>query len=228
MFPKQPFSSVAVVICSLNEEKNLVQVLPKIPRWVDEIILIDGHSTDHTIEVAKQLCPSIKVFIQMGKGKGKALKYGVSLSKSEIVVTLDADGTYPASEMEGFVQAIHEGYDFAKGTRFARKSPDCMTSNRKFGNRVLALTSNILFHTRYTDICSGYYAFRKVVFQKVKLTSDGFEMEQELFVKIRKMHLKVLEVPHSYTDRLYGKSKTQDFRQGFKDLLWIVSLRFRR
>src|SRR5208283_5737847 len=118
-------------------------------------------STDRTIEVAKQLCPSIKTFKQPGKGKGMAFKYGVKLARGDIVVTLDADGTYSPDEIPKFVEAILNGYDFAKGTRFARKGPECMTINRRFGNRVLALASNILFQTRYTDVCSGYYSFRK-------------------------------------------------------------------
>ena len=221
------YPKVTVIICALDEEKNLPQVLPKIPTWVDEVILVDGHSSDGTIEVAKKLRPSIKVFCQPHKGKGEALKYGVAFSKGKIVVALDADGTYPPEEIPNFVQAILQGYDFAKGTRFMGGKPACMPANRQLGNRRLALTANLLFGTRYTDVCSGYYAFLKEAFQSINLVSDGFEMEQELFAKIAKMKFKVAEVPHSYTRRMYGPSKTRDFRQGIKDLLWIISLRFR-
>lgn len=129
--------------------------------------------------------------------------------------------------MSRFVQAILNGNDFAKGTRFMYREPTCIPANRRFGNRVLALAVNLLFCTRFSDVCSGYYAFRKEAFQKIDLISDGFDMEQELFVKIAKMRLKVTEVPHSYQRRSYGSSKTRDFRQGIRDLLWIVSFRFR-
>ena len=227
MYPKYPYPKVSVVICSLNEAKNLPYVLPKVPSWVDEVILIDGHSTDCTLEVAKKLRPNIRLLYQPNNGKGDALKYGVAVSKGDIIVTLDADGTYPPEAIPDFVQAIMQGNDFAKGTRFKDMKPACMPANRQFGNRLLAATSNLLFFTRYTDICSGYYAFRKELFQKVSLSSNGFEMEQELFVKIGKMKLKVAEVPHFYKSRMYGVSKTRDFRQGIKDLLWIILLRFR-
>ncbi len=227
--PRSPLEScnlrVSVIICTLNEAKNLPFVLPRIPSWVYEVILIDGHSTDNTVQVAEKIRPTIKVLYQPNKGKGDALKYGVAASKGDIVITLDGDGTYPPAEIPNFVEAILQGYDFAKGTRFVGSKLACMPGNRQFGNRILAFATNILFQTRYTDVCSGYYAFRKDLFSKVMLQSDGFEMEQELFVKVAKLKFKVVEVPHSYTSRIYGTSKTRDFRQGIKDLLWIVSLR---
>jgi len=215
---------VSVVICALNEEHNLSYVLPKIPSCVHEVVLVDGHSTDQTIEVAKKLRPDIKIYIQPGRGKGAALKYGISVSEGEIVVTLDADGTYLPEEIPKFVSAILQGNDFAKGTRFLGGRLDCMSVNRQFGNKVLALTANLLLNIHYTDICSGFYAFSKTAFQNINLVSDGFEMEQELFIKIAKMKLKVIEVPHGYKVRMFGNSKTKDFRQGIKNLLWIFSL----
>jgi glycosyltransferase involved in cell wall biosynthesis len=224
MYPETPYPKISVVICALNEEKNLSQVLPLIPSWVDEIILVDGHSTDNTVEIAKKLRPGIKVLCQPNKGKGEALKYGVAASKGDIIATLDADGTYSPKELSHFIQAIIDGNDFAKGSRFVYSKPDCMPDNRQFGNKVLALTANFLFRASYTDICSGYYAFRKNLFDELRLSSNGFEMEQELFVKIIRRKYRVVEISHSYQKRLYGSSKTRDFRQGFKDLFYIIYL----
>ena len=126
---------VTAVICALNEEKCLPQVLPKIPTCVEEVILVDGHSKDRTVEVAKALRPDIKVLCQPGSGKGAALKYGTAFSKGDIIVTLDADGTYPPEEIPKFVHAIIQGYDFAKGTRFLSEDANCMPGNRRLGNR---------------------------------------------------------------------------------------------
>jgi len=226
MYPRPPYPKISVVICTLNEAKNLPYVLPYIPDWVDEVILVDGHSTDGTIEVAKRLRPDVKVYYQPNRGKGDALKYGVKKAEGDIIVTLDGDGTYDPAEMHKFVEAILMGNDFAKGTRFKGRAPPHMPAHRRMGNRILALTANLFFGSRYTDICSGYYAFKKDAFQKVNLTSNGFEMEQELFVKIAKMKLKVVEVSHFYKRRLYGTSKTKDLTQGIKDLFWIISFRF--
>ena len=93
MSPKRPIGCpvVSVIICTLNEEANLPHVLPKIPDWVDEILLVDAHSEDATVEIAKQLCPRIRVLYQTGKGKGDALKLGINEAKGEIIVTIDAD-----------------------------------------------------------------------------------------------------------------------------------------
>jgi glycosyltransferase involved in cell wall biosynthesis len=227
MYPKPPYPKISVVICTLNEAKNLPYVLPYIPDWVDEVILVDGHSTDGTVEVAKKLRPDVKVFYQPRKGKGEALKYGVKKARGDIIVTLDGDGTCDSAEMYKFVEAILMGNDFAKGTRFMNGGPLNMPAHRRLGNKILALVANLLYHSRYTDICSGYYAFKREIFQKINLISDGFEMEQELFVKIAKMKLNVAEVPHLYKKRMYGTSKTKDLTQGIKDLLWIISFRFR-
>jgi len=226
MYPKPPYPRVSVVICTLNEERNLPYVLPKIPRWVDEVLLVDGHSVDRTVEVAKRLRPDIHVLCQPNSGKGDALQYGVTKARGEIVVTLDGDGTYDPEEMYKFVEAILRGSDFAKGTRFTGIRPLYMPAHRRLGNRILSWAANLLFHSRYTDICSGYYAFSKEVFQIINLVSYGFEMEQELFAKLARMKFRVVEVPHSYKGRIYGTSKTKDFRQGIKNLLWMISLRF--
>ena len=194
---------------------------------MDDIILVDGHSTDGTVEAAKRIRPDINVRCQPNRGKGDALKYGVAICKGDIVVTLDGDATYSPEEMSRFVEAILQGNDFAKGTRFKGMKPTFMSVRRQVGNRILVLATNTLFRTNYTDVCSGFYAFQRRVFSRANLTSDGFDMEQELFVKIAKMKLKVADVPHSYHSRTYGDSKTQDFRQGIKDLLWIISFLFR-
>ena len=220
------YPSITALICTLNEEANLPYVLPKIPNWVDEIILVDGHSTDQTVEVAKGLRPEIKLFYQSGKGKGDALKCGFKHANGDIIVTLDADGTTDPEEMPKFIEPLLNGYDFAKGSRFLNNRPN-MPLHRQFGNWVLVTTANILHGTRYTDICSGYNAFWKRAIEKVSLSSDGFEMEQEMNVKIKRAGLKVIEVPCQDQGRYGGTSKTQDLKQGLIDLITIIRERFR-
>ncbi|HAS28381.1 MAG TPA: glycosyl transferase, partial [Dehalococcoidia bacterium] len=145
--------SVSVIICTLNEEENLPHVLPKIPDWIDEILLVDGHSTDDTIAVAKTLKPHIKIVSQPGKGKGDALKFGIAQATGEIIVTLDADGSTDPADLSKYIEPLTNGYDFAKGSRFLNANPK-MPLYHKFGNWILTKTSNILFGTKYTDVCS--------------------------------------------------------------------------
>jgi glycosyltransferase involved in cell wall biosynthesis len=194
---------------------------------VDEVILVDGHSTDNTVEVAKKLRPNIKVLFQPGKGKGDAIKYGVQQASGDIIVTLDADGETDPEDIPKFIEPLLNGYDFAKGSRLAYGRPPNMPWHRWFGNKVLAITSNIVHGTRYTDICSGYNAFWKSAFLRLKLTYSSFEMEQEMLVKVKKAGLSAVEVNHRSAGRLGGKSKISDIKQGFIDLAVIIRECFR-
>ena len=122
--------SISVVICTLNEAGNLPYVLPKIPDWVDEVLLVDGHSTDGTVQIAVKLSPKVRVLYQTGKGKGDALKLGINEANGEIIVMLDADGETPPEEIERFVQPLLDGNDFAKGSRLFRRRPQKMPRYR--------------------------------------------------------------------------------------------------
>lgn len=219
---------VSVLICALNEEESIPHVLPKIPAWVDEVLVVDGGSTDQTVEVARKLRPGIRILHQARKGKGDAIKFGVRESGGDIIVTLDADGETDPHEIERFVDPLLRGFDFVKGSRLMHGRPAKMPFHRWVGNKVLTWTYNILHGTKYTDVCSGYSAFWKRAFLKLDLTLDSFEMEQEALVKAARLGLKVSEVFHYDMGRIGGVSKTKDIRQGFIDWWIIIRERFRR
>jgi len=225
---------ISVIICTLNEAESLPHVLPKIPDWVDEILLVDGNSNDATVEIARKLCPRIRVLYQTGKGKGDALKYGINEAKGEIIVTLDADGETPPEEIERFINPLLEGNDFAKGSRLFRRRPHKMPVYRWFGNKVLAYTCNILYGTRFSDICCGYNSFWKKEFLKLDLSYNekelGCSMEQQMTVRAKKAGRKIKEVPIKSDGRIAGKSViggvNQSIKQGFRDWFLIIGERF--
>ncbi|MFA5628915.1 MAG: glycosyltransferase family 2 protein [Dehalococcoidales bacterium] len=216
---------ITVLICALNEEENLQYVLPKIPDWVDEVILVDGHSTDNTIETAKKLNPAIKIVKQSKTGKGNAIKCGFNDAKCEIVITIDADGSTDPCDLPQYIEPLLNGFDLVKGTRFLNTSP-IMPLHHKFGNWVLTKTTNLLFGTSYTDVCSGYNAIRKTSFLNLNLCYDGFEMEQEMLIKAKKRGLRVAEVRQIDNGRIANVSKVSAFRQGFFDFWVIIKERF--
>jgi glycosyltransferase involved in cell wall biosynthesis len=218
---------VSVIVCTLNEEQNLTHVLPRIPSWVEEIIIVDGHSSDRTVEVARGICPEIKVLYQPGRGKGDAIQHGVSNASGDIIVTLDADGSTNPEDIPKFITLLTQGYDLVKGTRLTQGRPPNMPRHRWLGNWVLVKTCNILIGTRYTDVCSGYNVFWKSAFQRLKLVNTGFEMEQEMMVKAKKTGLKIIEVEHEDAGRLGSDSKVAGVKQGFIDLWTIVKECFR-
>jgi glycosyltransferase involved in cell wall biosynthesis len=218
---------VTVLICTLNEEENLPYVLPKIPQGVDEVLLVDGGSSDNTVELAKKLCPDLRILYQPGRGKGDALKYGVQKATGDIIVTLDADGETDPEDIPRFVEPLLNGYDFAKGSRLTKGRPRRMPRYRWFGNKALALTCNLLYGTWFTDVCSGYNSFWKERFLQLKLTYDNCEMEQQMIVRAKKAGMKSVEVPHSNAGRIAGVSKVSGVKQGFIDWFVVIKERFR-
>jgi glycosyltransferase involved in cell wall biosynthesis len=198
-----------------------------IPDWVDEVVFVDGHSTDNTVQVAKSLCPKIRIFVQPGEGKGDALLYGFKMAKGDIIVTLDADGATNPDEIYTFINPLFRGFDFAKGTRLKFGRPTHMKWHRWFGNKILVYSANLLFQTNYTDLCSGYNAFWKNKIEGIRFYKSSFEMEQELYVKIKKMKLRVVEVPFEEERRYSGSSKVSDGTQGIKNLLILLIERLR-
>ena len=112
---------ITAVVCTLNEAPNLIHVLPRIPSYVDEVLLVDGHSTDGTVEIARTLRPDIRVLYQEGNGKGEAMRYGMEQATGDIIVTLDADGETDPQEMAKFIEPLLQGYDFDEGLAFRRR-----------------------------------------------------------------------------------------------------------
>ena len=148
--------TISVVIPALNEEGNLPHVLPRIPRIVDEVILVDGNSTDRTVEVARELIPSVRVVAQEGRGKGAALRSGFSAAEGDILVMLDADGSTDPGEIPVFVHALLAGADFAKGSRFLHGAGTSdMPFHRRMGNATFVQLVRRLYGGRYTDLCYG-------------------------------------------------------------------------
>src|SRR5260370_39167542 len=221
--------NTSVVIPARNEASNLQYVLPHIPPIVSEVILVDGHSTDDTVAVAQQLLPTIHIVEQTGEGKGDAIRAGLAASTGDIVVLLDADGSSDPHEIPRFIDTLVDGNDFAKGSRFAKGggSHD-ITLLRRAGNYWLSKLVNLLFRTRFSDLCYGYNAFWKHCFDQVKIDSDGFEIETLINIRMHKAKFKIAEVPSFEYPRIHGTSKLHTFRDGWRVLKTILRERGRK
>jgi len=222
-----PNLKVTVLICAFNEADNLPYVLPKIPEGIYEVLLIDGHSTDNTIKVARSLIPSIRIESQPKKGKDDALEYGVLLAKGDIVITLDADGNTNPEEIPNFIEPLKQGHDFVKGSRFLHTKPLHMPRHRIFGNWVLYTEVNLLFGTRFTDVCSGYNAFWKKAWEKIKFPKP-FGYEPLILIRAKKAGLKIVEVSTLDKGRISGESKLPSWPQGWKTFKAVLLERFTR
>ncbi len=223
--PSKP--TVSVVIPTLNEAKNLPHVLPRIPAWVDEIVLVDGHSTDNTIAVAQTLCPDIRVVLQEGRGKGAALRTAFAAAKGDIIVMIDADGSMAPEEISAFVSPLLVGADYVKGSRFLSGGGTVdMEYYRQLGNWVLLIFVRWLFGGRYSDLCYGYNAFWRHTLPALSLDVDGFEIETLMNVRALQAGLKVIEVPSFEARRIHGTSNLQTIPDGWRVLKTIWKERF--
>ena len=225
----QQLPKISVVIPTLNEAKNLPHVLPELPDIVGEVILVDGGSRDNTITAAQELRPDIRILRQTGRGKGNALAEGFAASTGEIIVMMDADGSHDPHEIPLFVDALMQGADFAKGSRFIHDggSGD-FTWVRRFGNNSINLLANACFNVQFTDLCYGYNAFWQRFLPYLDIDSPGFEVETLMNIRACKANLKVKEVPSFEAVRLFGESKLKALHDGWRIVKTIMRERLDR
>ena len=170
---------VSVVVPTLNKADNIPRVFDRMPPEVNEVVLVDGHSTDATVEIARSLWPHLVVIQQSGKGKGNALACGFWAATGDIIVMLDADGSTDPAEIPRFVGALLAGADFAKGTRLIAGGGSAdITGVPPFGNWALAKVVNRIWGGQYSDLCYGYNAFwRRCLPFITPADCKGFEVE---------------------------------------------------
>lgn len=215
--------TVSIVIPALNEGKNLPHVLPKIPTWVHEVILVDGNSVDDTIAVAKSILPDIRIITQEKRGKGIALRTGFAAAEGDIIVMLDADGSMDPAEIPAFVSALLVGADFAKGSRFLHGGgTHDMSILRYSGNLGLTWLVRLFYGGKYSDLCYGYNAFWKKVLPLLDLDADGFEIETLMNLRALMARLKIVEVSSFEDLRIHGTSNLNTFRDGWRVLKVIL------
>ncbi len=223
--PSHP--SVSVVIPAKNEAGNIAWVLERMPSFVDEVIVVDGLSTDGTLEVAKMIVPDVVVVHETRPGKGTALRAGFAVARGDYIVMLDADGSMDPEEIGSFIEVLDQGYDFAKGSRFmAGGGSEDITWLRKFGNARLLELANVLYGTDFSELCYGYCAFRRQALHALDLDAEGFEIETQIVTRAVMRGIRIGEVPSNELPRRTGESNLNAFRDGMRILRTILNERF--
>ena len=214
---------ISIVIPTLNEAENLKVLLPLLPHWIHEVVIVDGHSTDNTVETARRLRADVRLVIETQRGKGAALRSGFNAASGDIIVAMDADCSMHPREMMMLVGALIAGGDFAKGSRFLQGGGTAdMSRIRKIGNWGLTQVVRLLFGGAYSDLCYGYFAFWKRHLSVLEPTCDGFEVETFLNVQALRCGLRVVEVPSFEAARLYGVSNLRALPDGWRVLKTIL------
>jgi glycosyltransferase involved in cell wall biosynthesis len=220
---------VSFVIPTLNEAKNLPLVLPRIPKWAFEVIIVDGRSTDNTIEVAQQLRPDVRIVTEARRGKGAALQSGFRAARGEIIIMLDADGSMAPEEAIAFVGALMAGADLVKGSRAIQGAGSIDISwFRSMGNWGLTLIVRLLYWCSFSDLCYGYIAFWSKHVDRLGCDCDGFEIETLINVRALKNKLKISEVASLEAPRIHGVSKLHAISDGIRIFKTILRERLSR
>lgn len=222
----------------MNEAQNIPHVFERIPEGIHELILVDGHSSDDTISVARAHWAGLRVVEQTRRGKGNALACGFSVATGEVLVMMDADGSTDPCEIPAFVAALLDGADVAKGSRFAVDGgSDDITRSRRFGNAALNKLSNALHGTDCSDLCYGFMAFWAGVLPALELPEislpaprdgsllwgDGFEVETLIAIRAARSGMRVVEVPSFERNRVHGTSNLNATSDGLRVLRTIFA-----
>jgi glycosyltransferase involved in cell wall biosynthesis len=228
---------ISIVVPALNEALNLSVVLPQLPR-VHEVILVDGGSVDGTVMAARRALPQIVTVLQGRRGKGNALAAGFARVTGDIVVMFDADGSADPAEIGRFVEALRQGADFAKGSRFTSGGGSAdITWVRNLGNKFLNGVFNLFFGTRYSDLCYGYNAFWADLIPLLDLPDhttptpsngkmvwgDGFEIETVINCRFAAAGVSIAEVPSVEKLRMFGESNLRAVQDGLRVLKTLVT-----
>ena len=214
---------LSVIIPTINEEKSIGSTIKSVSKALKgvrhEIIIIDTNSTDRTVSIAKSL--GAKVVNEPRHGYGRAYKTGFRHAKGDIIVTLDADSTYPVEDTMKLVSVLEKGFDFVSGMRIRSEN---MSLLHRFGNWTITTTANVLFFTRFRDSQSGMWVFKKSLLKSMKLTNDSWPFSGEIKIEAWR-HGCFCEIPIPYGLRK-GQSKVRSWKVGLENIKFLFKKRF--
>jgi len=212
---------LSVIIPVLNEEEAIVEVIEGVIRFSPpgtEILVIDNNSIDRTIRYARR--KGVRIEKQIRQGKGNAMCLGAIKARGDIIIFIDGDGTYPSEVIGTLIEPItRDNRDVVYASRFIQGGRNGMSFRRYWGNRILSQIASV-FYSPTTDLLTGLFAIRKEAFLEMNLTSGGFEIETEIFIKSCQKNYRREEVPIHFYQRK-GESKIHLLQDGGK-ISWML------
>ena len=222
---------VCIIIPTLNEAEAIGKVIDEIPRqameqkgYEVEVLVTDGDSTDGTRQIAE--AKGAKVMVDPRRGKGRQMRRALGIADADFIFMLDGDNTYPPSYIPEMLELLRRTYPVVIGSRLGGKiEKGGMSLLNMIGNHLLTLMANLLYKTRISDLCTGYWGMRSEVISNLNLTSNGFDFEAELFSQVAKKGYRIGEVPIHYRRRR-GPPKLDSIRDGLKIGWALIKRRF--
>lgn len=228
--------SFSVIIPCYNEEGNISSCIKRVPNLgiKTEIIVVDDGSTDNTKKIAKSVSmknKNVKVIsYKPNKGKGYAVSRGLNAANNDVLLILDADMTVRPEDLPKIVKPIIEGRaDFVNVTRFKYKMEEnAMKGLNNIANRIMAILFSLLLKSKITDTLCGTKVFYKSDYKKIGIDiRDPWGDMSELYW-VKKLNLRLVEVPVKYYARVSGASKMKFLKHGYKMFKIFFQLLFEK
>ncbi len=216
--------SVTVVIPARNEAKMIAEVIRGCRPYADEILVVDGHSTDGTAEIARSM--GVRVIEDRGRGKGDAIRCAVEAVTTDVIVFIDADGSHDPNDIPALIDPIERGKaDHVSGSRLLGGSSELHgTFNeclRLMGSSFITAAINHRFRVRLSESQNGFRAVRTEVLRAIDLRENITTIEQEMIIKTLRHGYRMGEVPAHEYKRRYGESNIRLSRVAFR-YVWTV------
>ena len=217
-----PKMKTTLVIPTKNEIDGMKAIMPKIKKeWIDQILIVDGNSTDGTIEYAKE--QGYEIMIQKTKGIGNGYREALPLIKGDVIITFSPDGNSVPEKIPEVVEKMREGYDLLIVSRYlpGAKSYDDDFFTR-MGNKIFTKTINLLFGGKYTDSLVIFRAYKKNLIEDLRIDAEHMTFEQQISIRAAQKKLKIGEIPGDEPPRIGGERKMKVFKTGSTLLLEIL------
>lgn len=212
------------MIPTLNEEATIADIVRETRSYVDEVLVVDGHSTDRTRELAE--AEGARAVLDPGRGKGAALRHALTETDADVVVYIDADGSHEASDIPRLVAPIQAGEaDLVVGCRMTGGSDelhgDLFKFTRLIGSEILTMVINYRWKVRLTDVQNGFRAIRRDVALTLGMRENRFAIEEEMVMRALRKQYRVVNVSSHEYKRRHGVSRIVLQRDWFS-FVWCV------
>ncbi len=206
--------SIAIIVLTLDEIDGVNAIMPQINKnWAEEIVFVDGGSTDGTIEKAKEL--GFRVIHQQNKGEGNACRIGANETKSDFVMFFSPDGNDLPEDVPKLIEKTKQGHDVVHISRFGKNSiSDDANWLEYFGNKMFTFLVNSFFGGSYTDALNGFRIIKRDFWNELKTDAQYLDIEQQTCIRLAKRKIPIYEIESREPDRIGGQRKMRPLTVG--------------